>query len=145
MRGCAISKLVIDLRYATEEIERLQASVSAFVAPFGIPPNTLNHFILAIEEIVSNAMIHGGGLIDTTQATIQVVVSLQDAALCCEVIDSGAHFDPFSEVPEPDLNCALAARCLGGLGVHIVKRVADAYSYERRDNFNHTFLIKNLP
>ncbi len=109
-----------------------------------IPPKTLNHFILALEEIVSNVILHGGGLTETAQATIKVVVSLQDAALHGEIIDGGARFDPFSGAPEPDLTGKLDERRLGGLGVHIVKRVTDGYSYERRDNLNHTFLFKNL-
>lgn len=137
--------LSIDLRYAIEEIARLQGSVGAFAEPWNIPRSVLNHFMLAIEEIVSNVIVHGADPLDADQAAIKISLSCDDNALSCEIIDGGAGFDPFADAPEPDLSSALDERRLGGLGVHIVKRVVDAYSYERRDNRNHIVLIKKIP
>lgn len=120
----------------------MQDSVLEFVRPFAVPERSLQHFMLAIEEIVSNALLHGGS--SAHDAMITVRIDLDAARLRCEIIDGGAPFDPFGNAPEPDLSSGIAERQVGGLGIHIVKRVTDACSYERRGECNHTVLIKKV-
>jgi anti-sigma regulatory factor (Ser/Thr protein kinase) len=98
--------------------------------------------MLAMEEIVTNAIVHGGGPAGTEPLTVRV--TLDGKLLSCEIIDSGRPFDPFKDAPAPDLHSALADRPIGGLGVHLARQVTDGHSYRRFEDRNHTVLIKRL-
>lgn len=134
--------LTADLANDPGEVARLLAAVEAFVAPFAPPPKALNHVLVSIEEIVRNAILHGG--LEPSAPGPRVTVTLDGNELACEVVDLGKPFDPFTEAPPPDLASPLAERPVGGLGVHLVRRLMDGCSYERRDGRNHTLLLKRL-
>lgn len=51
--------------------------------------------------------------------------------------NSGSPFDP-REAPAPDLNSALDERDIGGLGLHLLRTLAEGLDYERRDGANLT-------
>jgi anti-sigma regulatory factor (Ser/Thr protein kinase) len=134
--------LKVDLANDPGEVIRLLDAVETFVAPLEPPPKALNHFLVSVEEIVRNAILHGG--LEPSAPGPQVTVMLDDGELVCEVVDAGKPFDPFTEAPPPDLAAPIAGRAVGGLGVHLVRRLMDACSYRRRDGRNHTVLRKQL-
>jgi serine/threonine-protein kinase RsbW len=54
-------------------------------------------------------------------------------------------FDPLS-LPEPDLASVAEDRPIGGLGVHLMRRLTDQQSYEYASAAgNRLTLIKNIP
>lgn len=131
--------LTLDCR--PSEVPRLLAEVEDFVRPHAPPPKTLRHFFLALEEIVLNAILHGGQM---EGARLRVDVTLDSGEIRAEMVDGGAAFDPFAEAPEPDLDAPLESRRIGGLGVHLTKTLMDTCRYERRGELNHTLLGKRL-
>ena len=94
---------------------------------------------LAIEEIVTNIVKYGYE--DSSTHEITVRLTLNESALEIETCDDGKAFNPFSQ-PEPDASCA--AHKVGGLGIHLVRNMLDAYAYERRDGRNIVKLSKKL-
>lgn len=134
--------LSLNLAYATSEITRLHDAVEAFLRQFAPPEKALLHFLLALEEIAANA-IHYGNAAESA-AVISVEVHYSENAISCEVVDAGAPFNPFSEATAPDLTSPLEMRQVGGLGIHIAKKVLDGYSYRNEAGRNHTTLVKRL-
>ncbi|MHC4589893.1 MAG: ATP-binding protein, partial [Planctomycetota bacterium] len=63
--------------------------------------------------------------------------------LVIEVLDDGRPFNPFSQ-ESPDTTLPLEARRVGGLGIHLVQRVMDEVSYERRIDKNLVKLVKRI-
>ncbi|WP_069859860.1 ATP-binding protein [Desulfoplanes formicivorans] len=64
--------------------------------------------------------------------------------LCCRceadrlafiIKDRGAAFDPL-ERATADTSLDIEQRPIGGLGIHLVRNMADSIVYERRDGFN---------
>jgi anti-sigma regulatory factor (Ser/Thr protein kinase) len=49
--------------------------------------------------------------------------------------DNGSRFDPLS-LAVPKLDVEIAERDVGGLGVHLVRELADDYRYARVDDCN---------
>jgi sigma-B regulation protein RsbU (phosphoserine phosphatase) len=49
--------------------------------------------------------------------------------------DDGKPFDPLAR-DAPDLSADAAGRAIGGLGIHIVRELADAAHYSYRDGRN---------
>jgi anti-sigma regulatory factor (Ser/Thr protein kinase) len=54
---------------------------------------------------------------------------------CFEVADEAAPFDPLGHAP-PDLTSAPTDRPIGGLGIHLVRSLADEISYRREAGRN---------
>jgi anti-sigma regulatory factor (Ser/Thr protein kinase) len=63
--------------------------------------------------------------------------------LTVTLIDDGPPFDPFSEAA-PDVTLSVEDRVIGGLGIHLVRKLMDEVSYERRDGQNVVVLKKDL-
>lgn len=51
------------------------------------------------------------------------------------ICDSGVEFDP-TKAEEPDLTVDIMERQIGGLGIFMVKKIADSVVYERKDKMN---------
>jgi serine/threonine-protein kinase RsbW len=57
--------------------------------------------------------------------------------------DDGRPFDPL-EMPAPDTTLTTQERRIGGLGIHLVRRIMDEVSYDRRADRNVMVLAKRL-
>ncbi len=71
---------------------------------------------LAVEEIVTNAISHGGA----TRLVLRVEGG--GGSVTAVVRDDARPFDP-RQAPEPDLDAALEQRRVGGLGWYLVRRL----------------------
>ena len=60
-----------------------------------------------------------------------------------EILDDGRPFNPFAQAT-PDTTLPLEARRVGGLGIHLVQKVMDEVSYERRIDKNLVKLVKSI-
>jgi len=69
--------------------------------------------------------------------------SLHDDSISIQIRDEGRAFDPLM-VPEPNVNQPVEQRKIGGLGIHLVKKLMDSVSYERKNNENIVTLRKSF-
>ena len=105
------------------------------------PPKVAYFADLAIEEIVTNCIQYGYG--DDLEHTILITLAMSDEALTMQIADDGLAFDPLS-APSPDFSIDLQSRAEGGLGIHLLRNLADRIAYERRDGTNKITLVKKL-
>ena len=96
---------------------------------------------LAIEELVTNCIKYG--YTDAKDHTIDFVLSVDGGTLRIEVIDDGNPFNPL-EAPRPDLTLPPESRPIGGLGLHLLRELADEMHYERRDGTNRLSVTKRM-
>ena len=96
---------------------------------------------LAIEELVTNCIKYGYK--DSASHTIDFLLRVDGQILRLEVIDDGSPFNPL-EAPRPDLSLPPEQRPIGGLGLHLLRELADEMRYERRDGTNRLTLIKRM-
>jgi serine/threonine-protein kinase RsbW len=59
------------------------------------------------------------------------------------VTDDGHPFNPL-DLPEPDTSLPMEDRPIGGLGIHLLRKMSDRMEYERRDGKNQVTLRKSL-
>jgi anti-sigma regulatory factor (Ser/Thr protein kinase) len=83
---------------------------------------------LCLEELIVNTVQYG--LKGDSERMIHVRLSLSDEWLQISLKDDAPEFNPFAEVPTPDLELNVDERPIGGLGVHLVKTIMDrVYAY----------------
>ena len=115
------------------ELERLSRVVEEFGRAAGLSAPVIFDLQLAANEIVTNVILHGYD--DEREHAIVVRLVADAGEVTVEVEDDGRPFDP-SSVPTPRLDLPLEERPLGGLGVHLARRVTDAIEYRRQDERN---------
>jgi anti-sigma regulatory factor (Ser/Thr protein kinase) len=97
---------------------------------------------LAVEEVFINICLHAycgeRGPVSLTRALAPDGEGGE--CLVITISDGGRPFNPFEDAPPPDLTGDLAVRRQGGLGVHLVKRMADRFSHRGTDGGNETEL-----
>jgi serine/threonine-protein kinase RsbW len=125
------------------EVENLSA-VRDFVAQqamiHGADPDALYDLILAVDEAVTNIVVHGYG---DQVGTIEIAVRREGDALVVYLHDQAAPFDPHA-VPPPDLSLPLEKRPIGGMGVHMMKQLVDRVIHRvPPQGGNELTLVKN--
>lgn len=116
------------------ELPRVVAWVDAFCQSMNAGAKDLSSLHLALEEIITNVITHGyrNGAAHVFDVKLEAVSADRIRAT---VIDDAPAFNPLARA-ELDTSLALEDRPVGGLGVHLVKKLMDACLYERRDDRN---------
>jgi serine/threonine-protein kinase RsbW len=123
------------------ELELVSRRLEEFGREFKLSVGDVSAVNLAIDEILTNIILYGVPRREDHQ--VRVYVQLEGNTLTIEIDDGGRPFDPFT-IPEPELDAALEDRPVGGLGIHIVRRLMDDMSYRWDDGHNILTLTKNL-
>jgi anti-sigma regulatory factor (Ser/Thr protein kinase) len=133
--------LTVEVRNSRDAIALASAQAEAWLERHQSPPQVVSLVLLAIEELVTNCIKYAYD--DAGEHTIMVVLSIADKDLTMVVIDDGHPFDPRA-VPASDLFLEVEDRPIGGLGIHLLRRLADHMAYERREGSNRLTLTKRM-
>jgi serine/threonine-protein kinase RsbW len=88
---------------------------------------------LAVDEAFTNVCNYA---YDSETGEVEVRCFIDDEnLLVVEIVDRGKLFDPLS-LPEPVLSADLDEREVGGLGVYLVRKIADRVDYSRAGDLN---------
>jgi sigma-B regulation protein RsbU (phosphoserine phosphatase) len=115
------------------ELDRFNQTLTKFGRQRGLSDTVLHDLNLALEEILTNIISYG--YTDGGEHEIRVRLSVQPGEVKAEVEDDGQPFNPL-DVPEPDTAKALEERTIGGLGIHLVRKIVDALEYKRQGERN---------
>ena len=133
--------LILHLRHSATEISAATAAVTRWLAEQAVPP-TGNYFAgLTIEELVTNWIKYGAP--DAADPHMEIELNYAAGELTIRVTDDGQRFNPL-ERPEPDVNLPVAERPIGGLGIHLLRKMADRIEYAWANGHNQLTLHKKL-
>jgi serine/threonine-protein kinase RsbW len=115
------------------ELERVSRIVEELGGRHGVPAQVVFEINLALDEILTNVIEYGYD--DGGGHQIGVRLKLTDNVVTVEVEDDGRPFNPL-EVPAADITQPVEDRPIGGLGVHLVRRVMSRLAYRRENGKN---------
>ncbi len=133
---------IINIKSRLSGIEIMTEQLGKMCKEWDINDDVAFSMNLALEEIVTNIINHGYNGREEYPITIRFTLDKHDLRI--QIKDGAPEFDPF-DLPEPeDLDKPLEERNIGGLGIHLVKKFTDNFSYRRSNNKNIVTLIKYI-
>ena len=123
------------------EVARAVERFSEFAEGAGVPAPARRSIQVALDEFLHNSIAYG--LAGRATGEVTVEVALDGGRLTVTLTDDGAPFDPLAQ-RTPDTELSVEEREIGGLGIHLVRKMMDELSYQRRGDRNVVVLVKRL-
>jgi len=114
-------------------ISQAQAWLHHILAAREIAPERIGEVELIAEELLTNIVRENTAKGGQVAITVECALTRENISLTFR--DDGKPFDPLAR-PAPDLSENAADRAVGGLGIHIVRELADAANYSHVDGWN---------
>lgn len=136
-RGVACAERVdLRLKPAKQELRRLAPALEAFSTAQCLAPKLANALALALEEAVTNVFFYAFENDSSDSQEIGVVIERRGDAVHVTVRDNGRPFDPTAREMKA-LPTSLGDLAPGGLGIRIIRSVANRVEYRREQGCNH--------
>ncbi|UYB51923.1 ATP-binding protein [Xanthomonas sp. AM6] len=119
-------KLRLQMAPALDTLAQLSDTLEAALLRHGVTWEHVSRARLIVEELACNTLEHGH--LSGEQPPVEVTLQVESGALVLEFHDSGPAFD-LRSAPPPDLDADIAERPIGGLGLHLVRQLADHIDY----------------
>ena len=123
-----------------EDLLRVNSIFESFATQHDIGGRLRYHLLVSIEEILTNIIKYGFDEQGVHPIHITFRLVLENVEM--EFEDRGREFNPL-EVEEPNLETAIEDRQLGGLGIHLGKKMVDVAEYRREGDRNILLLRKS--
>jgi len=126
-----ISKIKIPARI--DRFLEVVEFLTGYARELGFSPEKIGEIKLIIEEILVNIISYA---YPEKKGDVEVNCHPENGnRLVINIVDSGVPFDPLSLSP-PDVSLSIDEREIGGLGVFLVRELAEAVTYTREGNHN---------
>ena len=122
-----------------DALPQVDAFLGEVCAAAGLRRETCLRLTLLVEELFTNTVVHGHGADSEAPVRLECEVSPGRVALTYE--DSGPAHDPFARVIAPDAEAGVEERLVGGLGVLLVRAMAQQVEYRRAGDRNLISLV----
>ncbi len=134
------SEVKLTVKNRIEDLLRVNSIFESFATQHEIGGRLRYHLLVSIEEILTNIIKYGFDEQGVHPIHITFRLVLENVEM--EFEDRGREFNPL-EVDEPNLETAIENRQLGGLGIHLVKKMVDVAEYRREGDRNILLLRKS--
>ena len=129
-------------RNQASELARLREAVEYFIFESNLDALTGHRLHVILEELFTNVVKYSpkeGGWGEGAQGMVIALVRKEDRVRI-DFADDGAPFNPLT-LPEPEFDEDLEERPVGGLGIHLVRRMTERASYKRDGDWNRLQLV----
>jgi len=130
-----------ELKSDLSELDKLCEELENFGNKFGFPKKLIFEINLALDELFTNIISYGFS--DGKEHIVKMTLTPQNDELCLCIEDDGKPFNPI-DFETPDVSCSVEECKIGGLGIHIMKKLMDEVCYERCGDKNVLNLKKKV-
>ncbi len=118
----------------------LNLALERWLLDQGVPEPVLRAVQVCCDEILANAIHHGGDVSGPVHARFLV----GDDHLRAQFAYRAHAFDPDGRA-RPDTHTPISLRSIGGLGIHLLKALTDRFEYHYRDGHHCLEFDKRYP
>jgi serine/threonine-protein kinase RsbW len=129
----------VRIRNDLSDIGIVRDTLDNLAREFGIPALALTQLQVALDEVMSNVIKYSWD--DGARHEFLVRIIVQPDRVNLEIVDDGREFDPMA-APSPNHTPGGQRPQPGGLGIHMIKKLVDHFTYKRIEGRNHTTLSK---
>jgi anti-sigma regulatory factor (Ser/Thr protein kinase) len=115
------------------DLKELMDGATGFLEGQGVDAQAVYRINLALEEMVTNIIKYGYDA--PGRRKIEVTLDVGAKEVAAVIIDDGHGFNPVLHEPKPPAG-KLEDREIGGLGIHLIKRLLDRMDYRREEGRN---------
>ena len=133
-----MKKNTITIRAATSELYNVREAVKAFISK-GLNSHETAQVVLAIDEALSNIIIHGYKR--DASGTIRIDMESDSSLFRFTISDNAPAFNPL-EMPPPDIDEYFNSGSSGGLGVDIFKKTMEVYYEKSETGGNRLIMVR---
>jgi anti-sigma regulatory factor (Ser/Thr protein kinase) len=132
---------LFELKSSLSELDNLCLNLENIGQKIGLSKKLIFEINLALDELFTNIISYG--FKDEKEHIIKVSLTPQNEELCLRIEDDGIPFNP-TDFEIPDVACSVDNCKIGGLGIHIMRKLMDEICYQRCDDKNVLTLKKQL-
>jgi anti-sigma regulatory factor (Ser/Thr protein kinase) len=133
----------LTVRVHGEAMRELEGFVNTFAAEQGLAAEDRARMLIVLEELLTNLSRYGYPNQPKPEGVAEVTLELEGEMLTIEFVDDGQAFNPLDRVVS-DLSEPLESRQVGGLGLHMIRELADEAHYSRRNGRNVVRLSRRV-
>lgn len=127
-----LMKWITRITNRLSELDTIQAGLSNFLRRQAVPEPVIGDTRLITEEVLANIIAYG---YDEEEHCIQLSAMVNNGLLSLEFKDNGKAFNPLA-APLPDLERPVEERPIGGLGIYLIRVLAEKTTYTREAEEN---------
>jgi anti-sigma regulatory factor (Ser/Thr protein kinase) len=135
------TQLKLEFKNTLPDLSKALDTALNWLTPFNLPPDISYLTILAMEELATNTI--NFGYTDNEEHLIGVELNIESDRLVVQYVDDGVYFNPL-DVQEPDTSLPVEERPTGGLGILLLRKIADTMTYLRDHEKNLVTIHKSI-
>ena len=134
-------KYTFELKNDLSELETLCQHLNKFGQAAGLSEACITDVNICLDELFTNIVSYG--FEDDLEHIIWFTMNLDNRVLTLTIEDEGIPFNPL-EKKDPEPPADLKDVRIGGLGIHIVKKLMDDIRYQRKQGKNKLTMKKSI-
>ena len=123
------------------ELKTLNKHLSAFGSNIGLSELSISELNVCLDELFTNIVLYGFN--DGLKHKIKFTMAVEGNILTATIEDDGVPFNPLKK-EAVELPTDVEDAKIGGLGIHITKKLVDKISYKRIRGINRVIVRKNI-
>jgi serine/threonine-protein kinase RsbW len=130
-----------ELKNDLSELEQLCQTCEEIGRSINISDKSIFEMNLALDELFTNIISYG--FQDCLEHIIKISITIEGDQLQMRIEDDGVPFNPL-ESKTPDFQCGVEECKIGGLGIHLIRKLMDDIQYQRVADKNILVLRRKI-
>jgi serine/threonine-protein kinase RsbW len=131
-----MKKLYLEINSEKKYIKNVEALMMQANSEFGLADEDYNKMMIAVTEVVMNAIMHGNK--ENTYKKVKIYVEFDSVMIKIVIMDEGDGFD-IGRLPDPtDMDNILD---MHGRGVFIARAMVDEFFYKHHEGRGSEFVL----
>jgi serine/threonine-protein kinase RsbW len=129
-----------ELKNYLSELKALHQHLNNWGGDIGLPADSILRINICIDELFTNIVSYG---FDDDLEHIIIFTLSGKNLVTITIEDNGIPFNPLEKI-DPNFPDNVESANIGGLGIHIIRKLMDNVSYERKQGKNKLTMRKNI-